>query len=99
MTTPKEGAEHSEFVDHGENASPWKCLLENPKIVLWTLYANRGSDFFDSHVSFSANPQMLTRKVGSTLVGYENLALSVCLSMPAFQYVSSSAIHSSDMPK
>ena len=92
MTTDKEGAEHSEFVDHGEDADPWRCLIENPKIVLWTLYANRGSDFFDSHIPFCANPRILTSKVGSTLVGYENLALSVCLSMPAFQCVSSSPL-------
>ncbi|KAK0611311.1 hypothetical protein B0T14DRAFT_594440 [Immersiella caudata] len=43
--------------------NPWQCIARNPKVVLWTLYAN----------------------VGSTLVGYENLALSVCLAMPAFQ--------------
>ncbi|CZR40695.1 uncharacterized protein FPRO_10283 [Fusarium proliferatum ET1] len=58
-------------VDHTESVviqadrqkSPWQCILENPKIAAWTLYAN----------------------VGSALVGYENLALSVCLAMPAFQ--------------
>ncbi|CVL00441.1 related to maltose permease [Fusarium mangiferae] len=58
-------------VDHTESVviqadrqkSAWQCILENPKIAAWTLYAN----------------------VGSALVGYENLALSVCLAMPAFQ--------------
>ncbi|KAK0654901.1 general substrate transporter [Cercophora newfieldiana] len=46
-----------------DNITPWQCIARNPKVLLWTLYAN----------------------IGSTLVGYENLALSVCLAMPAFQ--------------
>ncbi|KAH7175036.1 general substrate transporter [Fusarium flagelliforme] len=58
-------------VHYNENAvvqvdretSAWKCITANPKIVLWTLYAN----------------------IGSAMVGYENLALSICLAMPAFQ--------------
>ncbi|KAI1873996.1 uncharacterized protein JN550_002575 [Neoarthrinium moseri] len=43
--------------------SPWQCLRQNPKIVLWSLFVN----------------------VGPCLVGYENLVLSVCLALPAFQ--------------
>ncbi|WYZ46654.1 hypothetical protein EsH8_IX_000879 [Colletotrichum jinshuiense] len=57
--------QHNEDVlrEADRQMSPMQCLRQNPKIVLWTLYAN----------------------VGSTLVGFENLALSVCLAMPAFQ--------------
>ncbi|KAK6079034.1 Alpha-glucosides permease MPH2 [Seiridium cupressi] len=50
-----------EEVDH--QMSPWQCLMQNPKIVAWSMFAN----------------------IGSCLVGYENLVLSVCLAMPAFQ--------------
>ncbi|KAK5659578.1 hypothetical protein OQA88_780 [Cercophora sp. LCS_1] len=63
-------AEKEKSVEHDEDAStindmtPWECITRNPKVLLWTLYAN----------------------IGSTLVGYENLALSVCLAMPAFQH-------------
>lgn len=42
----------------------WQCIKENPKVVLWTLYAN----------------------LGAMMIGYDNLTLAVCLSMPAFQY-------------
>ncbi|KAK6218437.1 hypothetical protein QIS74_06317 [Colletotrichum tabaci] len=64
-------------VQHNEDAlretdrqmSAWQCLRQNPKIVFWTLYAN----------------SKLSLPIGSTLVGFENLALSVCLAMPAFQ--------------
>ncbi|KAH0433877.1 maltose permease [Colletotrichum camelliae] len=66
-------------VTHNEEAlreadrqmSPMECLRRNPKIALWTLYAN----------------------VGSCLVGFENLALSVCLAMPAFQMTFASEVN------
>ncbi|KAL0932818.1 maltose permease [Colletotrichum truncatum] len=66
-------------VSHNEEAlreadrqiTPWQCLRQNPKIALWTLYAN----------------------IGTTLVGYENLALSVCLAMPAFQKTMASEVN------
>ncbi|KAM0276269.1 hypothetical protein ACHAQH_006944 [Verticillium albo-atrum] len=54
-----------------EKMSPWECIRQNPKIALWTLYAN----------------------IGSTMVGYENLALSVCLAMPAFQMTFASEVN------
>ncbi|KAF5689290.1 maltose permease [Fusarium circinatum] len=72
MAYSSENNEEKAFdVDHTESIviqadrqkSAWQCILENPKIAAWTLYAN----------------------IGSALVGYENLALSVCLAMPAFQ--------------
>jgi hypothetical protein len=47
----------------GEAVGTWQCIKENPKIVLWTLYAN----------------------IGAMMIGYDNLTLAVCLSMPAFQ--------------
>ncbi|KAH8659998.1 general substrate transporter [Xylariales sp. PMI_506] len=47
----------------GDDMSPWRCLVLNPKIVLITLLTN----------------------VGACYIGYENLVLSVCLAMPAFQ--------------
>ncbi|OLN96737.1 Alpha-glucosides permease MPH2 [Colletotrichum chlorophyti] len=66
-------------VQHNEEAlretdrqiSPLQCLRQNPKIALWTIYAN----------------------IGSTLVGFENLALSVCLAMPAFQMTFASEVN------
>ncbi|KPI39381.1 General alpha-glucoside permease [Cyphellophora attinorum] len=58
-------------VDTPPELTPWQCLKANPKIVLWTLYAN----------------------IGSTMVGYENLALSVCLAMPAFQMTFASEVN------
>lgn len=45
--------------------SAWRCIKENPKIILYTLYAN----------------------IGALMIGYDNLTLSVCLAMPAFQCV------------
>ncbi|PKS06016.1 hypothetical protein jhhlp_007850 [Lomentospora prolificans] len=54
-----------------DSISPWQCILQNPKIVFWTLYAN----------------------IGSIIVGYENLALSVCLAMPAFQHTFASEVN------
>ncbi|KXH49245.1 hypothetical protein CSIM01_13113 [Colletotrichum simmondsii] len=66
-------------VQHNEEAlreadrhmSPMKCLWDNPKVLLWTIYAN----------------------FGSTLIGFENLALSVCLAMPAFQMTFASEVN------
>jgi MFS transporter, SP family, general alpha glucoside:H+ symporter len=69
----KELAAHEEVaeVTPKEELTPWECLKANPKIVLWTLYAN----------------------IGSTMTGYENLALSVCLAMPAFQMTFASEVN------
>lgn len=69
----KQKAVHDEVaeVDTTTELTPWRCLKANPKIVLWTLYAN----------------------IGSTMVGYENLALSVCLAMPAFQMTFASEVN------
>lgn len=70
-----------------ETASPpaedyqtaWQCIRANPKIALWTLWAN--SEYIFSFVEPDSNISL----VGSVMIGYENLALSVCLAMPAFQ--------------
>ncbi|KAG8353142.1 hypothetical protein FVEN_g8801 [Fusarium venenatum] len=60
----KSGVIHDEHVVIQEDSeTTWECLKANPKIVLWTLWAN----------------------IGPLMVGYENLAMSVCLAMPAFQ--------------
>ncbi|CAG7556517.1 unnamed protein product [Fusarium equiseti] len=60
----KSGAVHDEHIVIQEDSeTTWECLKANPKIVLWTLWAN----------------------IGPLMVGYENLAMSVCLAMPAFQ--------------
>ncbi|KAK7186469.1 hypothetical protein DPSP01_002103 [Paraphaeosphaeria sporulosa] len=53
-----------------DHQSAWQCIRANPKISLWTLWAN----------------------IGSIMIGYENLALSVCLAMPAFQMTFASEI-------
>ncbi|KAK6844158.1 hypothetical protein PG995_014268 [Apiospora arundinis] len=53
-----------------DQKSAWRCIRDNPKISLWTLYAN----------------------IGSIMIGYENLALSVALAMPAFQMTFASEI-------
>ncbi|KAF6815882.1 maltose permease [Colletotrichum plurivorum] len=91
MESPRDDAHKDVMVDkvdvsHNEDAlreadrqmSPLACLRQNPKIALWTLYAN------------SKNVRPI---VGSTLVGYENLALSVCLAMPAFQMTFASEVN------
>lgn len=62
-----------------ETMTAWECISRNPKVLLWTLYAN------STPSPFLSSQHVLTPPVGSTLVGYENLALSVCLAMPAFQ--------------
>ncbi|KAM0322741.1 hypothetical protein ACHAQA_009332 [Verticillium albo-atrum] len=54
-----------------ETMSAWQCMRQNPKVVLWTLYAN----------------------IGSAMVGYENLALAICLAMPAFQMTFASEVN------
>ncbi|KAH6950958.1 general substrate transporter [Fusarium avenaceum] len=60
----KSVATHDEhIVIEQDSETTWECLKANPKIVLWTLWAN----------------------IGPLMVGYENLAMSVCLAMPAFQ--------------
>ncbi|KAM0552371.1 hypothetical protein ACHAPJ_007931 [Fusarium lateritium] len=60
----KSGTIHDEhIVIQQDSETTWDCLKANPKIVLWTLWAN----------------------IGPLMVGYENLAMSVCLAMPAFQ--------------
>ncbi|KAK3899137.1 alpha-glucosides permease MPH2 [Staphylotrichum tortipilum] len=67
----KATAKHDKTAAVGaDQISPWQCMTRNPKIVLWTLYAN----------------------IGTALVGYENLALSVCLAMPAFQMTFASEV-------
>jgi MFS transporter, SP family, general alpha glucoside:H+ symporter len=76
MSVPIEAKQHAAHeevaeVERKEELTPWQCLKANPKIVLWTLYAN----------------------IGSTMVGYENLALSVCLAMPAFQMTFASEVN------
>ncbi|KXJ85632.1 general substrate transporter [Microdochium bolleyi] len=70
----KANAYHNEAVveEIDREQTPWQCLKQNPKIVLWSLFANR---------KFNSDP----KTVGICLVGYENLVLSVCLAMPAFQ--------------
>ncbi|TEA20933.1 General alpha-glucoside permease [Colletotrichum sidae] len=69
----KVNVSHNEDVlrEADRHMSPMQCLRENPKILLWTLYAN----------------------LGTTLVGFENLALSVCLAMPAFQMTFASEVN------
>ncbi|KAF5672021.1 maltose permease [Fusarium heterosporum] len=60
----KSAAIHDESIAiEQDSETTWECLKTNPKIVLWTLWAN----------------------IGPLMVGYENLAMSVCLAMPAFQ--------------
>ncbi|GKT46126.1 uncharacterized protein ColSpa_06307 [Colletotrichum spaethianum] len=47
-TRKDDGVVDKIYVQHNEEASreadrqmsPWQCLRQNPKIVLWTLYAN-----------------------------------------------------------
>ncbi|WAO94388.1 Maltose permease [Fusarium falciforme] len=64
ITAVKPGAVHDEHVViEQDSLTTWQCLKANPKIVMWTLWAN----------------------IGPLMVGYENLAMSVCLAMPAFQ--------------
>jgi hypothetical protein len=69
-----------EAIDHEQTT--WQCLAQNPKIILWSLFANR---------KLLRSPPLLDLRiniiylVGICLVGYENLVLSVCLAMPAFQ--------------
>lgn len=79
--------EHHEIavVAADKEMTAWECIRANPKIVLWTIYAN-------SKESMCLTPEYLADQggphlVGSTMVGYENLALSICLAMPAFQLV------------
>jgi hypothetical protein len=38
------GAEHDEGATlDADQMTAWQCMLQNPKIVLWTLYANSTS--------------------------------------------------------
>ena len=43
--------------------SPWKCLAQNPWVILFCLYGN----------------------LGALMYGFDNLVLSLALSMPAFE--------------
>lgn len=45
------------------NTSPWQCLVENPRVILFCLYGN----------------------LGALMYGFDNLVLSLALSMPGFE--------------
>lgn len=45
------------------NTSPWKCLADNPWVILFCLYGN----------------------LGALMYGFDNLVLSLALSMPGFE--------------
>jgi hypothetical protein len=39
----KSSSKHDEDASPVDNITPWQCIVRNPKILLWTLYANSES--------------------------------------------------------
>lgn len=66
---PKANASHLENVttlpeeSSDRDTSPWQCLIQNPRIILFCLYGN----------------------LGALMYGFDNLVLSLALSMPGFE--------------
>lgn len=70
MEDPKTNTAHLENVDRlnepveaSQGKTPWKCLAQNPWIILFCLYGN----------------------LGALMYGFDNLVMSLALSMPAFE--------------